>query len=327
MRAPEDVLRADSLESLQQAPITIMHRGGLVTPENVSQLSVGVVGAPKHSGDGFVRSELTVQRADAIAQVLSGELCELSPGYTCTVVAEKGVFRGQAYDQRQTNIVYNHLTMGPKGWGRSGPDVSIKLDSADTVDDIAFNVREDSADSEIEVAMKKIKIRLDGVVQEIEVDDSVAAVIEASQVFLASRFDSAAKDIEALSAKLKEAEARFDGATSEEAFNLRVNKRLAVLEQAQKLAPSVKFDGMNERAVKIAALVACGQDAKRFDGKDDGYIDGAFETATPKAVEAAGVGVTMAPTTRQDSKDVQIDVAKSHAEMVKRHQNAWQTKL
>lgn len=36
---------------------------------------------------------------------------------------------GEHYDAIQRNIVVNHIALGPKGWGRAGPEVAVKTDS------------------------------------------------------------------------------------------------------------------------------------------------------------------------------------------------------
>jgi hypothetical protein len=69
-----------------------------------------------------------VQDAGLIKAIEKGERRELSPGYVCHVEENPGSWNGERYDGIQRNIIYNHLAIGPAGWGRSGSEVSLKLD-------------------------------------------------------------------------------------------------------------------------------------------------------------------------------------------------------
>jgi hypothetical protein len=139
LRHPEDVFDARSLSSLVQAPMTKLH-GGMVNPDNVQALQVGVVGADVQGRtDGpYVTGSATVQRADTIKAVIAKDLNELSPGYRCAVEDGPGTWDGsefglgvQKYDGRQRSIDYNHLAIGPRDWGRSGRNVALRMDSLD----------------------------------------------------------------------------------------------------------------------------------------------------------------------------------------------------
>ena len=137
LRLPEEVSRADSLATLAMAPVTDLH-GGMVSPDNVQALGVGIVGPDVAWGnDGaFVTGSATIQRADTIKAVQNRTRTELSPGYECWVQDEGGIWDGSAFglgralkfDGTQRDITYNHLAIGPKDWGRSGPDVALRMD-------------------------------------------------------------------------------------------------------------------------------------------------------------------------------------------------------
>lgn len=140
LRHPDDVFDAKSLSSLAMSPMTKLH-GGMVNPDNVQALQVGIVGADVQGRtDGpYVTGSATVQRADTIKAVLAKELTELSPGYRCEVQDGAGTWDGSAfgfgqqkYDGRQRRIGYNHLAVGPQDWGRSGRNVALHMDALET---------------------------------------------------------------------------------------------------------------------------------------------------------------------------------------------------
>lgn len=128
LRHPEDVFNADSLASMVGATATRLHPPGMVNPSNVREHSIGFVGESITHDARFVQGSATIQEATAIADVTAKILCELSPGYVCKLEDGPGEWNGQKYDGRQRDIVYNHLAMGPRDWGRSGPEVALRMD-------------------------------------------------------------------------------------------------------------------------------------------------------------------------------------------------------
>jgi hypothetical protein len=145
LRHPEDVFRADSIASLNLAPLTDRHPSELVTPANVRDLQVGIVTNPRHDSR-FVQADLVVQDQRMIQKVSRGDARELSGGYTIDLEMKPGVFDGERYDGRQRNITFNHTGIGPGGWGRSGSEVRVHLDSLGDLRETAAYERWDGAD-------------------------------------------------------------------------------------------------------------------------------------------------------------------------------------
>lgn len=129
LRLPEEVFKKDSLETLKLAPVTDLH-GGMVNPSNVQRLQVGIVGEDVGHDDRFVTGSALIQRKDTIDAVRRRDRSELSPGYQCWVEDGPGDWFGMPYDGIQRDITYNHLAIGPKDWGRSGPEVALRMDGA-----------------------------------------------------------------------------------------------------------------------------------------------------------------------------------------------------
>lgn len=128
LRHPDDVFSKEHLDSLANASVTVGHPKEHVTAANSSVLEAGVVLNPRREGN-FVAAELSIRRADTIRRVEARELVELSCGYTLRVDSTPGVYEGQPYEQRQRDLRVNHVGLGPKGWGRAGPEVRIRADS------------------------------------------------------------------------------------------------------------------------------------------------------------------------------------------------------
>lgn len=132
LRHPDDVFESASLTSLDGASITELHPSGFVDPGNAATHEVGIVGAGRRDG-AFVVADLSIRRAGTIGKVERGELVELSCSYTLDIDPTPGTYEGQRYDQRQRNIRINHVALGPKGWGRGGADLRIRMDSNSAV--------------------------------------------------------------------------------------------------------------------------------------------------------------------------------------------------
>lgn len=128
LRHPDEVFDKDSLDSLAHATVTDDHPDK-VTPHNWKQVAIGhVAGRPKKAGD-FVAQDVHIQHDAAIDKAQKGKLQEASCGYECAIDPTPGTYDGEPYDAIQRRIRYNHVALGPPGWGRAGPEVRLHLDS------------------------------------------------------------------------------------------------------------------------------------------------------------------------------------------------------
>ena len=132
LRSPEEVFDQKSLASYPLAPVTVDHPGR-VGPDNWKTHAVGHVGAAVRQAGHFVAGEVHVQHGGAMERAENGELSEISCGYHCDLDPTPGVYQGQPYDAVQRNIRINHVALGPKGWGRMGPETRMHMDSGAAV--------------------------------------------------------------------------------------------------------------------------------------------------------------------------------------------------
>ena len=122
-RSEDEVFRADSLETLVAAPVTIDHPRAFVTPKG--EEVIGWV-TKLDSNPPYVEGELVVHNDEAIKLVESGRLSEVSLGYETDLVELEG--SEVEADLAQTNIKYNHVAIGPEGWARLGRDLTLRAD-------------------------------------------------------------------------------------------------------------------------------------------------------------------------------------------------------
>ncbi len=135
--SPEVLFAADSVASLRGAPITDLHpvddagKPVLVTAATWKKYSVGTLGDTARADGALLVADLLVQDAAEVALVEAQQRRELSCGYEAEIDATPGVSpAGEHYDQAQTSRLYNHVGLGPPGWGRAGPSVALRMDAA-----------------------------------------------------------------------------------------------------------------------------------------------------------------------------------------------------
>lgn len=127
---PETLFASDSMATLRAVALTDLHPGSLVTPETRKGLQVGHVGDVIAQDGPYLSAPVYVTDAAAIDLVQRGERKDVSCGYTCDLDETPGVFEGKPYRAIQHARIYNHLGVGPEGWGRAGTDVGLRLDGA-----------------------------------------------------------------------------------------------------------------------------------------------------------------------------------------------------
>lgn len=131
-RPPEEVFNEDSLKSLQFAPLTKLHPDEMISPENIKKHQVGFIGENiKRKGD-FAAGKVIITDKKEIDEVIAkferNEPVELSMGYDAKVVELAGTHPGDGkFDKTQTNIIYNHASIVPRG--RAGRDVKLIMDA------------------------------------------------------------------------------------------------------------------------------------------------------------------------------------------------------
>lgn len=133
-RPPEEVAKAESLATYDDAHVTIGHPAAGVTPQNFQSLVAGHIqaGSPKvetkADGSCKVVGRLFVGRADAMSRVDARDLVETSCGYNVRTDETPGTSpQGEPYDRVQRDIVINHVGLFRRGDSRLG--TQLRLDS------------------------------------------------------------------------------------------------------------------------------------------------------------------------------------------------------
>jgi len=292
LRHPDEVFAARSLATLSAAPVTDLHPREMVSPANVRKLSIGRVSDDVRRDGELVSALVTIEDGGAISAVEKGDRRELSCGYHCDLETKPGTYNGERYDAVQRNIVYNHVGLGPKGWGRAGSSVALRLDAAeaDAESGAVFVLDEAGAalsDAELE-APELDADRLDADDLELEAviaeRDALRAQVAALEHALGEgggaleRTDAAEAERDALREQLEQLRTKFEGGGNTAAeFTAAVRARAGLEMRAREVLPnSMQLDALSERQIREAVIQRLN---KRADmrGKSDEYVASHFD--------------------------------------------------
>lgn len=127
----EEIFNPDSFESLRSCPITNGHPARPVNTNTYKELTIGHIcgDITINEEEGTIEAPIVILDEVACKQIREGRLQEISPGFTCVIEELPGWFKDTNYHCIQRGYVYNHIAIGPPGWGRQGPAVAIKIDT------------------------------------------------------------------------------------------------------------------------------------------------------------------------------------------------------
>lgn len=310
LRPADEVFAADSLATLRDAPVTVLHPPELVTGDTWDAVAVGHNAGPVSPEENrlVVTEGLVVQSAPAAARVRSGELCETSAGYTCDLDETPGVDPVDGpYDKIQRGIRYNHVALGPKGWARGGREMALRMDGAAveaTELPAVTGTRTDSKDNTrmIILTIKGRKFRADAEAEMAEAQKTVDALegevtaatdkgaeVDAKLEAASKALIEAAQTVASLQVQLAAAKSpAADKPVSEDDVPEAVQdsivaKRGALLASAKAVLPAaVKLDGLPAAEIR-RQVVAHAMPTIKLDGLDEKTVGGMFLAVTASA--------------------------------------------
>lgn len=326
-RPPDEVFRADSLASMEHAPVTDGHPPELVTSENYTRYSRGHGSAGRRDGE-LVACTLVVQDAGLIAKIEAGT-AELSCGYELEHYDETpGHCPEGRYDGVQRGIKYNHIAVVDKG--RAGRVCRIRTDG-------------DQETPTPHPEEHMITIRIDGVEYPLGTEAeqrAAAAAYQRHEATQASRIteltatgERAAARADAAEARVTEMTARLDAAPAEQ--NRAVAQHVAAIDAARRAGVEVRIDtadGQQTMSVDAIrkAVIAKIYPKRSIEGRSDAYVEALYETALERIDEdAAGAAdarrADAPPPVREDGSPVRAldPVEESRRLAAERGQNAW----
>ncbi len=324
-RPPEEVFAPAALESFKGAALTIGHPDK-VTPTTYARDNVGFVDTPErtklHDGQEYAVATVDVNRVDALTRVDSGELEELSAGYTCEFdpTPGKDPVTGDSYDGVQRNIRANHVALLPPGKARAGRLARLHVDAKDNDPDALRLDADGNQLIDIPEQASRMKFLLNGKEFEAGPELQVALTsLEAEAKTQKDRADKAEGEAAKAAAKADTAEAarkdavdKFDAAVASE-----IDFRSAVapiLDSKDAAGAVTRFDfaGKSRRDVQLAVVKKL-RPAKEFakDASDltvGAYFDALVEDWKPEGGSAEPKkGESYTPPPKKDSVESKTD--------------------
>ncbi len=309
-RPPNEVLKADSVETMRGVPvIDIKDHTDFVRPQDFRRKVLGFV-EDVHVDGEYVAGTLHIHDGPTIDAIKRGERLDVSAGYLAPTVRQEGVWRGERYDVVQRDIIYNHVALCPPGRGRAGPEVGMKLDTTNAGDGRG---RQEKTMKVIVINGKEYEVGSQAHLDCIEATHKAEVTALTSKVeTLTGKLDSAEQAVTAAKREKTEGDTR-----SNQDLAQRVKSRVRLLMRAIRLFgeddgeeqdDEKKMDAfceMTERDIHLKAIHAVDPDFKA-DGKSDDYIAGKFEGDVKRLEKSRGVdGVVrvIEGGLRTDSKD------------------------
>jgi len=336
LRLPQEVFAEDSMDSLKSIPVTVMHPKQFVTSVNAKEVMRGYTSdSVEKIADTYLKTDLIVTDADAIAGVESKAYAQLSCGYTCDLEDNEGIFQGLPYQKIQRNIRYNHLALVDKG--RAGPQVRVLMDAAEG-DEIYVHTTDDDTGE-----INMVKVMIGG--KEFNVSPEVKAALEAHMATMSKEGDASKEAAVAKQAeeakKMDTAQATIDGlnekittlakqvtdaaaAPKDEVVRKAARDRANLLKVADGL--DVKdSDTLSDRDLKVACIK---KGNEKFDATDksDDYVNARFDVmredkGTTHALQSSAKRIA-----RGEGSET-VDSAKAFEKSVKESDEAWKQPL
>lgn len=148
-----------------------------------NQRADGAITGDIEAKNGGLYADLIIYNSDLIKSIENGECYELSPGYECEILQEKGSYNGEHYDYKQLLKNVNHLAVVEQG--RTGhelriQDKGISMDkkiSVKSLFDTIKKIVDTDGEQVAEAEVKDNEVKTEAEVK----DDKITAIFEIMQ--------------------------------------------------------------------------------------------------------------------------------------------------
>ena len=270
----------------------------------------GVIHNP-HFEDGVLYADLSVYSESLKDKIANGKK-ELSLGYFCKYRKEKGVYKGQAYDFVQEDMVGNHIALVDNG--RCGSDVKVfdskcTMDSLEIPDDKIQDLKKNEdcdiltttegkdSDMEKEEIKKEVEVKDEELEKKEEIKETVKDEDEEKKAE-----DKCGKDEESEKEEAKDADEEKEEAEDEEVSPADVMAFLRlILDEVRSLNSKKTTDEDEEKKEEKAE----DEEEEKKESEDEEEKS----KEEKKAEDSSEVIVTFAKDSREAPKSIMDDVA------------------
>lgn len=316
LRSPDEVFKAESVETIKNKPITIDHPKEFVSDETKNVLGVGVSGNEVRTDNIYLSVDLLIQKPEAIDAIKVDGKQFVSCGYSCDVEYSPGRWLGVEYDAVQKNISYNHIALCDSP--RAGETARIKVDHMDAADAVLVEkIEEDVMADKVDELNQKLdeveKLNATLNKDNAELQAKLDALVSEKTALEAER-DTLKDKVDGLETKVKDVEAKvLDAASIAE----KVTAKVALIDQAKALEVDAKAD-MSDLDIKKAVITKIFPKAV-LEGKPDAYIDARYDSALEYKAESAEASVReLNQENRSDNKDVVAEAKAKYLAQLKK---------
>jgi hypothetical protein len=317
---PETLGDAETLKSLEGMVVTVGHEW-LEDCSDVKERQVGqIAGSPEFNGN-FIISDILITDKNVAEKIHeTGELVELSPGYTSNPEFVTGVADGESYDIVKKDFRYNHVALLPQGRARGGSSIRITDEKGEdemtdklvklALDGGSTISLDENSVSSVQALSDDLKRSQDELVK---AQDEIVGLEEklAKLSEINSQMDALKAERDELAGQLDAVKAEMDKAMSPEALSAQADELADTREEA---AAVMGEDQLPEELRKLGvadlkkAVVQKHMDSlgRSLDGQDltDDYVNGVWSTITATASKQGGNGMANVAKKAMDSNGV-----------------------
>ena len=288
LRPPEEVLKMESLKTLQMKPFTNNHpqiNDGYVDSKNIKEVQVGQLGDDVRYDAFHVSLPITITDEQTIKDAENGKRA-LSAAYLCDKEERSGVWLGMKYDYIQRNIRYNHVSLVDRG--RAGDAARLRMDSVDG----SFAMSKDIQLIHREDDMNLKSVQIDGVTYQSEGEvikaynlqkDKVAELeikiksFETDATKSQKTIDTLTAERDTLKDKVSQLEKDKEASVDQSVIDEAVKRRLDMLQIAELADVELKGDEQ-DTDIQKAVILKVFPEAELKDKSQD-YLDARFDGA------------------------------------------------
>lgn len=280
LRHPDDIFTQESLNSLKTIPITNEHPSELVNVDNANLFMVGMTGEEILVNDDSIIATLTFTHKDGIEAIQRGKQ-ELSAAYTLDIIEESGIYNGEKYTHRQTNVNYNHVSLVDEG--RAGSKARVNLDHKDNNILIQITENENMINNDQENT---------------EVKEELTEKVEVNKdTFNLDKYTAKIDQLKAENSKLK---AKLNEINIDSIVADKVRAKTLLLDKVSKIVALDSNDLIDKSEREIMEDVIKHFDHEiKLDEKSDSYVEGRFDAIVEMKQEDSNF--TMPNLSRSDS--------------------------
>lgn len=283
LRHPNEIFSPSSLETLKTIPVTNDHPSSLVNVDNAKDLLIGLTGETVRVDGEAIIANLTITHKDAIETIQKRNKKELSLGYELELVKEEGMYNGERYTHRQTNVKYNHLAIVDKG--RAGIS-RLNFDGVDASVQVIDETNNDNFNNE-ENSMSENK----------ENNEVVKAENKDSVIINLDKYVAQIDQLKLENANLKERVNNFDSILAD-----KVAHRISLINKAAKVIniDSGNLIKMTDRQI-MESVIKARDNNVNLDQKSDFYVEGRFDSIVENTGDDSAIKSQLDNIVRKDA--------------------------